>query len=320
MSLKIVINDCSWGKIDLEKRYLPKNAIVEGYQNTKEDEIIHACKDADAILTEYAPFTAKVLKSFKKCKIISNSAIGFDNIDVKTATELGIAVANVPDYCTNEVADHTMALILSSNRNIVRYDRAIQNKIWDIKCVPIMKRLEGLILGLVGFGKIPRYVTIRAQSFGMKVSAYDPYISKELAEKYKVELLSLNEILEQSDIISSHLPFNSETIEFFNKEKFNKMKKQPLFINTSRGKVVNEKDLIEACRNNTISAAALDVIEREPPDFSSEIFKLKNIIITPHAGFYSEQALEEVRKRSSLNITYFFQGEFDKVCLINKIK
>ena len=143
MSLKVVITDCSWGNIEVEKEYLPEGAVVEGYQLTTEKEVIEACSDADAILSEYAPITAEALKSFKKCKIISNTAIGFDNIDVKAAEELGIAVANVPGYCAHEVADHAMSLILAVSRNIVVYDKAVRKGEWNYEIGLEMDRLEG---------------------------------------------------------------------------------------------------------------------------------------------------------------------------------
>lgn len=315
--MNIVITDCSWKSIDIEKKYLPQQAAVKGFQCTTEEEVINVCENADAILSEYAPLTSRVLKSLKKCKIISNSAIGFDNIDVKAATELGIAVANVPGYCANEVADHTMALILASIRNIVRFDREIRNKKWDLSSGFDMKRIEGQTLGLVGFGKIPQYVAARAQSFGLNVIAYDPYISREFADSKKVRLVQLEELLSESDIVSCHLPLNDETIGFFDKTKFGQMKKKPLFVNTSRGKIVNEDDLEEALENGILGGVALDVLADEPPCFSKKLFQFENAIITPHAGFYSTTALEEVRRRSALNIKYFLDGQSENVNIIN---
>jgi D-3-phosphoglycerate dehydrogenase len=319
MRKHIVIADCSWNSIEVEKKYLPQDAIVEGFQCKTEDEVIQACENADGILAEYAPFTERVLKSLKRCKIISNTAIGVDNIDIEAATKLGIAVANVPGYCVNEVADHTMALILASNRNVVRYDRKIREKKWDLEPGFPMKRLESQILGLLGFGKIPQYVAVRAQSFGLKVIAYDPYLTQEFAAKFNVRLVDLDELLASSDIISCHLPLTQDTMGFIDRDKFDRMKKKPLFVNTSRGKVVNEQDLIEALEQNKISAAALDVLSEEPPSFDSKLFEFDNVIITPHAGFYSETALEEVRRRSALNVRNYLEGNLERVNLVNKV-
>jgi D-3-phosphoglycerate dehydrogenase len=318
MKLKIVVTDCSWENIDVERKYLPQNAIVEGYQCKTEEEVIEVCKDADAVLSEYAPLTRKVLESLNKCKIISNTAIGTDNIDVNAASEMGIAVANVPGYCVNEVADHTMALILSSSRNIVKFDREVRKQKWDIAEGYSLKRLDGQTLGLVGFGEIARQVATRAQSFGMNVLAYDPYVKQELASSYNVKLVELKKLLAESDIISSHLPLNNSTFKFFNKDKFSKMEKRPLFVNTSRGGVVDENDLIEAIETGVLSGAALDVLADEPPCFSNKIFKLDNVIITPHVGFLSETALEEVRKRSAQNVKNFFNKKYKLVNFVNK--
>ncbi|HQI17001.1 MAG TPA: C-terminal binding protein [Bacillota bacterium] len=320
MSLKVVITDCSWGNIEVEKEYLPEGAVVEGYQLTTEKEVIEACSDADAILSEYAPITAEALKSFKKCKIISNTAIGFDNIDVKAAEELGIAVANVPGYCAHEVADHAMSLILAVSRNIVVYDKAVRKGEWNYEIGLEMDRLEGQVLGLAGFGKIAQYVAKRAQGFGFKVIANDPFIKQEYADSLNVKLVEIDTLLAESDIISCHIPAIKDTIGYFNKEKFDKMAKCPIFVNTSRGKLVNEEDLVYALENKKIRAAALDVMIEEPPSMNNKLFTFDNVIITPHAGFFSKTAFKEVRSRSAMNVTNFFQGEFNKINFVNKIK
>ena len=315
MPLKIVITDCSWGGIEVERKHLPKDAIVEGYQCKDEDEIIDVCKDADAILAEYAPFTKDVLKQLKKCKIISNTSIGVDNIDASAANDLGIAVANVPGYCTYEVAEHTMALILAYRRNIVTYNCTVKNNVWDIGAVPPMRRIAGQVLGLVGFGSIAQNVAIRAKSFGMRVITHSS-TPPELIHSYGVESVELDYLLHESDIISSHVPLNEKTIGFFDKKKFQSMKKIPLFVNTSRGKVVNEEDLVEALEKRYISGAALDVLAEEPPAESNRLLKMENVMITPHAGFYSIEALEEVRRRSALNIVNYFNKNYQDINFI----
>lgn len=319
MSIKVVVTDCSWGSIDVEKQYLPQDAIVEGYQLTTEEEVIETCYDADAILSEYAPLSSKVLKSLKKCKIISNTAIGFDNIDLKAAEELGIAVANVPGYCAHEVADHAMALILSTCRNISVYDRSVRKGEWNLEAGLEMDRLEGQVLGLAGFGRIPQFAAKRAQGFGFKVIASDPYIKQEYADTLGVKMVELDELLAESDIISCHIPLMKDTIGYFNKEKFDKMAKKPIFINTSRGKLVNEDDLVKALENKQIKAAALDVLIDEPPLKNNKLLTFENVTITPHAGFFSKTALYEVRSRSAMNVVNFFNGDFDKISIVNKV-
>ncbi len=318
MSLKIVITDCSWGDIDVEKEFLPKDATVEGYQLKTEEEVIEKCSDADAILSEYAPLNGRVLKSLKKCKIISNTAIGFDNIDAKTAENLGVAVSNVPGYCAHEVADHTMSLILATIRNIVVYDRSVRKGEWNYEIGLEMDRLEGQVLGLAGFGRIAQFVAKRAQGFGFKVIANDPYIKQEFADSLDVKLVCLDELLAESDVISCHIPAMKDTIGYFNKEKFDKMSKNPIFINTSRGKLVNEDDLADALENKKIRAAALDVLIDEPPKKNNRLLNFDNVIITPHAGFFSKTALREVRSRSAMNVSNFFNKDFSKINFVNK--
>lgn len=315
MPIKIVIADCSWNSIDIEKSQFPEDWIVEGHQCKTEEELIRVCKDADGILAEYAPVSRKVLETLANCKIVSNTSTGYDNIDASAAREMGIAVANVPNYCTGEVADHTMALILAGCRNIVRYNQSIRSGVWDQDAVPPMNRIAGKTLGLVGFGHIARAVAHRAQSFGLRVITYTS-VPDEIVKAAGVEPADLDTLLMESDIISSHIPFTEKTADFFNKAAFGKMAKKPLFINTSRGKVVDEEALIEALNQGIISGAALDVLRSEPPDFSSPLFSMDNVIITPHSAFYSIEALQECRERSARNVRDFIEGRTEAVNLV----
>lgn len=315
MAIKIVIADCSWNSIDIEKSQFPEDWIVEGHQCRTEEDLIRVCNDADGILAEYAPVTKRVLETLKHCRIISNTSTGYDNIDADAARELGISVANVPNYCTGEVADHTLALILSSLRNILLFNESIKAGVWDQDAAPPMNRLAGKTLGLVGFGHIAQAVAKRALAFGFRVIAYTS-VPDELLRSNQVYRATLDELLAQSDIISSHIPFNGKTADFFNKPIFENMLKKPLFVNTSRGKVVNEADLVAALEQGLISGAALDVLRNEPPDFTSPLFAMKNVIITPHAAFYSVEALEECRRRSARNVLDFIEGRIDQVNLV----
>ena len=317
MPMKIVIADCSWNSIDIETEYLPNDAIIVGCQCKTEEDVLENCADADAILAEYAPLNKRVLSQLKHLKIISNTATGVDNIDVQAAKELGIAVANVPGYCISEVADQAMALILANCRYVVGYNNSVKEGNWDLDCMPKMRRIDGMTIGLVGFGKISRAVATRAQAFGMKVLTYSK-VPDEIVSRYNVKKVDIDELLSKSDIISSHIPFNENTADFFNLEKFEKMAKKPIFVNTSRGKVVNEQDLVIALEKGYIRAAGLDVMREEPPAPDNRLLKMDNVIITPHAGFYSIEALEEVRRRSAMNVTNFFKKHYEDICFLNK--
>lgn len=315
--MKIVIADGGWGAVKDIAQYLPEGSEILGFQCKTENEVIEACKDADAILAEYSPISRRVFENLKQCKIVSNSAVGTDNIDIDAATEFKVAVANVPNYCSHEVADHTLALLLAANRNIVAYEKAVRDKKWDISSAPSMRRLQGQILGLIGFGKIAQMVARRAMSFGMTVIAYDPYISCDDAKLCNVTIHKMEEVLQQADIVSLHLPLTENTVELFDKEKFKLMAQKPIFINTARGKIVKEADLIDALEKGIISAAALDVLADEPPSFENSLFNMANVIITPHVGFYSDTSVEELRRRCALNVTNFFLMKYGELNILN---
>jgi D-3-phosphoglycerate dehydrogenase len=316
--MKVVVADCSWKSIDVERRYLPAHWQVAGFQCRTEAEVLDACGDADAVLAEYAPLSRPVVQGLGRCRIISNSAIGVDNIDLEAATEAGILVAHVPHYCVPEVADQTLALLLAVNRQIIQYHQSVREGRWDLHGPAPMTRLEGQTLGLVGFGRIAQAVADRARGFGLKVLAYDPQVPEAVMERHHALAVGLDKLLEASHFISSHLPATPETAGFFSRDLFARMAQRPVFINTSRGKVVREADLVEALKAGQVSFAALDVLEEEPPSFRSELFRLDNVLITPHVGFCSKTALEEVRRRSALNVAHFFRGELDAISALNR--
>ena len=308
--MKIVITDCSWGSYDVEKQYLPKDAEVVCKQILTEDEVIETCKGAVATLSEYAPYTRRVLEALPDLKIIANSAMGVDNIDLDAAKELGIAVANVPDYCFDEVAEHAMALILSTLRNIPGYNEKVRkDKEWDFADAPKLYRINGMTMGLIGCGRIPRKAAVMAKGFGMKLVGYDPYLPKEVAAEFGIEMMSIEELAAVSDVILSHVPLMPSTEKMVSHNLFDNLKKHPIFVNTSRGGTVDHDALCDALASGAVRAAALDVVDEEPANFNSRIFTFDNVIFTPHAAFYSETALEEVRRRSAENVTHFLAGE-----------
>ncbi len=314
--MKVVISDCSWNAYDVEKKTLPADAEVVCTQVKSEDDILNICKDADAVMSEYGPYTRRVLEKLPKLKIIANSAMGVDNVDLVAAKELGIAVTNVPDYCFYEVAEHAMALIIASLRNIVGYNEKVHEKIWDFAQSPKLYRINGITLGMIGCGRIPQKVAVMAKGFGMNIVGYDPYLPKEVADKFHIKLVSMEELAAQSNVVLSHVPLMPATVKMVDSKFFKALKKSPIFVNTSRGGTVDYEALCEALKDGRVSRAALDVVDSEPADFNSDIFKLDNVIFTPHAAFYSETALEEVRRRSAENICHFFKGEDDKITYV----
>jgi len=303
---KVVITDCDHPSVEIEKKIL--NGIdfefLLAHCNT-EDEVIKEAQDADGIINQYAPITRRVIESLKRCKIIARYGVGVDNIDVEAATEHGIIVANVPDYCVDEVSTHTIALILACARGITLLDNKIRERKWDFTLAKPLFRTKGKTLGLFGLGRIARAVAQKASGFGFKIIAYDPYVSKV---NDGIELVEFSKLLSNSDFISIHSPLTDETRYLFGENKLQAMKKTAYLINTSRGPVINEKDLYIALREKWIAGAALDVMEKEPPDWESLLPKLDNLIITPHISFYSEESYVELKTKTAEAVLSVLKG------------
>ncbi len=312
--MKIVIVDHSHEDCSTEVNILKEAGFdVEITQVHDEDAVIAALKDADGAIAEYGIFNKKVFDALPQLKIVSNYAMGVDNIDLEDAAAAGVAIANSPDYCFDEVAEHGMTLIAALLRNVVDYAIDVKNHIWDWSKAPKLKRIKGLTLGLIGCGQIPRRVARMAHGYGMTVIAYDPFLPEEVAKEAGVELVSMEELGARSDAVLSHVPLVKSTREMVNKSVFDTFKKQPVFVNTSRGLTVDEHELCNALRDGRISRAALDVIVAEEPDFTEEIFSAPNVIFTPHAAFYSETSMVQANVEAASNIVDFFSGDWDKV-------
>ncbi|TET07671.1 MAG: C-terminal binding protein [Candidatus Atribacteria bacterium] len=303
---KVVITDCDHPSVEIEKEILSEinPEFILAYCNT-EDEVIEAAKDADGIINQYAPITRRVIESLKRCKVIARYGVGVDNIDVEAATEYKIIVANVPDYCVDEVSTHTIALILACVRGITLLDRKIRDKIWDFTLAKPLFRTKGKTLGLFGLGRIAKMVAQKASGFGFRVVAYDPYVSKV---NIGVKLVELSQLLSDSDFISIHSPLTDETRHSFGENELKAMKKTAYLINTSRGPIINEKDLYIALKEKWIAGAALDVMEKEPPDWESSLLKLNNLIITPHISFYSEESYVELKTKTAKAVLSVLKG------------
>lgn len=256
-----------------------------------------------------------MIDSCKNLKCISINAVGYDSVDLKEATKRNIAVCPIGEYCTQEVAEHTMALILALSRGIKHYINDIdKKKIWKYHSISSLQRIEGQTLGIFGFGKIGKAVAKRALAFGMKIVAVDPYVSAEDAKKLKAELVDAEYVWENADIISNHMNQTSCNNNFFTINEFRKMKKKPIFINAGRGSSVREEDLAKAIDENLLRGAGLDVLAEENPDLENcKLAGRENVIITPHAAFYSETSMRELQRISCENIVYYLNGKKKKV-------
>jgi D-3-phosphoglycerate dehydrogenase len=268
-----------------------------------EDEIIAAGQDADALLVSTREaVTRRVLEHLPRVKVISRYGVGLDNVDLDAAADQGIVVTHYPGYCTNEVADHALALILALNRRIVELDRDVhagawarhQHKMSDLLRGPIPP-LRELTLGLVGFGRIGRAVAERARGFGLTLLAADPYIDAAIIAAEGAQPATLAELLSRSDIVSLHSPLTPETRGIIGDAELRQMKPSAVLVNTARGPLIQLDALATALQDGTIAGAALDVVDPEPLPLDSPLMTLPNVILTPHAAYYSERSAHTVR-------------------------
>jgi D-3-phosphoglycerate dehydrogenase / 2-oxoglutarate reductase len=306
----IAITDSVFPSLDPAKKALAK--LDPEYRMSKSpaaDDILAVAHDADAVLVTYAKLPGELLRQFKKCKAIGRFGLGVDNIDLPAAKELGIAVNYVPDYCLREVSDHAMALLLALARKITFSNALVQSGRWEVPPIVPLRRLEGRVLGLVGFGNIPRALAPKAQTFGLKVLAHDPYVAKSLLAAAGVEGVSFDELLVCSDFISVHAPLLPATRGLMNAAAFAKMKKGAFLINTARGPLVDEAALITALDAGQLGGAGIDVATTEPLAKDSPLIGRDNVILTPHTGFYSVEALEELQTKCASDVARVLSGE-----------
>jgi D-3-phosphoglycerate dehydrogenase len=296
--------------LDPAKAALEKlNPTYRISKSTNADDILAVAKDADAILVTYAKLTRELISQLTKCKAIGRFGLGVDNIDLPACKEKGIAVNYVPDYCIREVSDHTMALLLSLIRKIPLSNKLVQSGRWEMPAVVPIRRIEGTVLGLVGLGHIPRLVAPKAQAFGIKVIAYDPFAKPEVFKSVGVESVDLDTLLKSSDYISVHAPLLPATRGMINTAAFAKMKKGVLIVNTARGPLIDEPALLAALDSGQIGGAGLDVVTTEPLAKDSALLGRDNVIITPHTGFYSIEALDELQSKCATDVASVLSGK-----------
>jgi len=307
---KVVITDCDHGAIEEEKEVLGRVGAELTFVNIKDEAVLTPiCKEADGILNQYARMDRRMIEQLSRCKVITRYGIGVDTIDLTAATESGIIVANVPDYCLNEVADHTLAMLLACARKTLVFDRIVRRGSWDFRKGGAIHRLQGKVLGLVGCGKIGLAVARRMTAFGVRVIAFDPYL-KRAGEG--VELTDLSTVLGTSDFISIHCPLTESTRHLIGEMEFKKMVKKPVIVNTSRGPVVDENALLRALETGQVSGAGLDVVETEPPDPGNPLLKMENVVLSPHTAFYSEESVSQLKRDAAESVVAVLQGRWPK--------
>tara|TARA_Y100000590_G_scaffold138191_2_gene158225 strand:- start:5353 stop:6351 length:999 start_codon:yes stop_codon:yes gene_type:complete len=282
-----------------------------------EKELINKIKDADGLIVVESQINENIINNLEKCKVILRTGVGFDVININAANKKNIAIVNVPDLWTREVANHAMALLLNLNRKISISQRDIQNHVWTPTLPYKVGSLYKETLGIIGLGRIGSETAKRAISFDLNVIAYDPYQNEEYFNKRKVTKVNLEELLIKSDYISLHCPLNKETSHIINKSTLSLMKKSALIINTSRGPVINEKDLIEALNDGEISGAGLDVLEKEPPDENNPLLNMNNAIVSPHSAHYSDESMKTRYIRFGSEVAKVLNG-YMPLNLVNK--
>lgn len=274
--------------------------------------LVAACRNADVILTDYVPLGESVIAELRRCRLISVSATGYNCVDIEAAKAQNISVCALDAYCTDEVADHTMLLMLALCRRLIEYDKLVQSQYsWQFDSLSGLRRLRGMTLGIIGFGTIGRAVAKRARSFGMSAIAYDPYAD---AGALGVRFRELPELLAESDVISLHCNLSEQNRHLIDANAFGQMQRRPILINCARGGLVAQNALVAALDAGQISAAGLDVLGDESPDLRrSGLTGRGNVILTPHVAFYSDESILENRRLSASNIRHFLDGEHASV-------
>ena len=308
-SFHVTVSDSVFPNLDPARQVLATIGADLRMADTPTPEgIVGAAASSDALLVTYAKITADMIRKMPKCRVISRFGIGVDNVDIDAATAAGIVVTKVPDYCIDEVSDHAMALLLAVVRKIPSSSGRTHGGRWEMKAVVPIHRLRGSVLGLAGFGRIPQLVVPKAQAFGMKVVAHDPFVPAEVFTRAGVEQVDLSTLFATSDYISVHTPLTPETRNLFNRDTFGQMKRGAYIVNTARGPIIDEAALAEALDSGQIGGAALDVMTQEPPT-TSPLFGRDNVIITPHTSFYSEESLVELQVKAAQEVVAVLSGK-----------
>jgi D-3-phosphoglycerate dehydrogenase len=313
---KVVIADYDYGDVDIERRIIEAAGfeLVAAHCKT-EDEVIEVAHDAAAVVAQYATISARVIAELRECRVIARYGTGVDIVDVEAATKHNILVTNVPnDWCENEVADHAMALLLAVARKINVYDRETRAGTWQWQSGAPIHVLRGSVLGLLSFGAIAKAIGGRAAGFGMRIAAHDPYVATEEITAAGATSVSFDELVTESDCLVIQAPLTPQTHHLFDESQLKRMKPTSILINTARGPIVDDRALYRALSEGWIGGAGLDDIEEEPakirdwqPD--NPLFGLDNVVITPHAAYYSEESLRTVRQFPAEEVVRVLRGE-----------
>ena len=303
------MTDSRHSDYEIERNILARvNAQLVLKDLTTVEEVISQCSDADAILLDMAPMPKEVVDKLKKCKVISRYGVGYDNVDVDACTKKGIWVANVPDYCFHDVAEHAVALMFSALRQTALRDRLIRRGEWNIQSDAAF-RLFGKTVGIMGGGRIATALIEKLSGFGLKnILVYDPYISADKLAEIGAVKSSMEELLFNSDIISLHMPVTNETRGIINCQTIKMMKNGVILINTARGALVDDNALLSALNDGTIAFAGLDTHNIEPLSKDSEFLKLDNVVLTDHCAYNTPEAVADLKSKTAQNVADVLAG------------
>lgn len=313
--VEIVVTDTGFPDFQIEERVLSAlDASVKVAHCRTEDEVLAIGRNADALIVQWAPVSRRVIEQLTHCKFISRYGVGVDMIDLAAARDCGIRVANVPDYCVEEVAAHTLCFLLALSRRICWEDRLLHQGVWKgvVDIIGPVSRLRGQTLGLIGVGRIGRRVAEMAVPLGVRIIGYDVHPPPDVGP---VALTDFETVLRESDFISLHCPLVEETHHLINATALSKMKSGAFLINASRGGVVDTSALMKALAEKKLAGAALDVFEEEPLPPDHPLTKMESVILTQHIASYSTEAAQQLRRETAQHVVDFFKGRL-KSCLV----
>jgi D-3-phosphoglycerate dehydrogenase len=305
----VAVSDTVFPNLDPAREVLARiGAELQVASAATPEEILRVATGADGLLVTYAKITGPMIGQMTRCRVISRFGIGVDNVDLDAATAAGIVVTKVPDYCIDEVSDHALALMMALARKIPSSNAQVHGGGWAMRAVVPIHRLRGSVLGLVGFGRIPQLMVPKAQAFGLRVIAHDPYVPAAVYTAAGVTPVDFPELLRTSDFVSIHAPLMPETRGLFNADVFRQMKSSAYLINTARGPIIDEQALADALDAGHLAGAGLDVMTQEPPT-GSPLVGRADVIITPHTAFYSEESLIELQTKAAQEVVRVLSGE-----------
>jgi D-3-phosphoglycerate dehydrogenase / 2-oxoglutarate reductase len=322
--MKVVVTDYIEDNLDWEAKELAGRGIDFSAHQLKfkpEAEVLAKIADADVIVVNMVKMNESLLAKLPRCKLLIRHGIGYDNVDVAACTRHGIQFAYQPDYCKEDVAEHAIALVFACARKVVwsrqTLDDASRTGQWDFSKLFPIYRLDGKTLGIVGVGRIGSRVCRKLKSFGFKIIGCDPYLSQARRAELGLEFVDRETLFRQSDFVTIHTPLNDETRHLVNAESLSWMKPTAYLINTARGPMVDAAALADALRERRIAGAAIDVYDVEPPPQAMPLFGLDNVILTPHIGWASEEAGQEIRRSILDDILSHAAGKPAR-CVVNK--